>query len=45
MKKPLGIPRLRWESNIRISLMEVMWEGVYWIPGFMGLRGASGKPL
>jgi hypothetical protein len=30
-KRPLGIPRHRWEDNIRIDLREVGCEGVNWI--------------
>jgi len=27
----LGIPRCRWEDNIKIDLQEVGWEGMDWI--------------
>jgi hypothetical protein len=30
-KRPLGIPRHRWEDNIRMDLREIGWEGVDWI--------------
>jgi len=29
-KTPLGIPRHRWDDNIRIDLREKWWEGVDW---------------
>jgi len=30
-KSPLGIPRRRWEDNIRTNLREMGWEGMDWI--------------
>jgi hypothetical protein len=27
-KRPLGRSKLRWESNIRMDLMETVWEDV-----------------
>jgi hypothetical protein len=27
-KRPLGIPRLRWEDNIKIDLREIEWGGM-----------------
>jgi hypothetical protein len=30
-KRPLGRPRRRWKDNNRISLGEIVWEGVDWI--------------
>jgi hypothetical protein len=30
-KRPLGIPRRRWEDNIKMDLQEVGYEGMYWI--------------
>jgi hypothetical protein len=30
-KKPLGIPRRRWEDNIRMDLREIGWGGMDWI--------------
>jgi hypothetical protein len=30
-RKPLRIPRRRWEDNIRLDLREIMWEDVDWI--------------
>jgi hypothetical protein len=30
-KKPLGIPRRRWEDNIRKDLREIGWGGIDWI--------------
>jgi len=30
-KGPHRRPRHRWEHNIRMDLMEISWEGVYWI--------------
>jgi hypothetical protein len=30
-KRPLGIPRHRWEGNIRVDLREIGWGGVDWI--------------
>jgi hypothetical protein len=29
--RPLGKPRCRWESNIRIYLQEIGFQGVEWI--------------
>ena len=30
-KKPLGIPRRRWEDNIKMDLHEVGWRDMDWI--------------
>jgi len=30
-KRPLGIPRRRWEDNIKIDLMEIGIDGSNWI--------------
>jgi len=30
-KKPVGIPRPRWEDNIKMDLQEVGFEGMDWI--------------
>jgi hypothetical protein len=30
-KRPLRIPRCRWEDNIRTDLRERWWDGVDWI--------------
>jgi hypothetical protein len=30
-KRPLEIPRRRWEDNIKIDLQEVCWGGMDWI--------------
>jgi hypothetical protein len=30
-KRPLGRSRHKWEGNIRIDLMEIVWEGVHWM--------------
>ena len=30
-KRPLGIPRRRWEDNIRMGLQELVCVGVDWI--------------
>jgi hypothetical protein len=30
-KRPLGIPRHRWEDNIRMDLRETGWGGMDWI--------------
>jgi hypothetical protein len=30
-KRPLGIPRFRWEDNIKMDLQEVAREGMGWI--------------
>jgi len=27
-KRPLGMPRLRWENNIKMDLQEVGWKGM-----------------
>jgi hypothetical protein len=27
-KKPLGIPRRRWEDNIAMCLQEIRWNGI-----------------
>jgi hypothetical protein len=37
-KNPFVRPRCTWESNIRMDLGEIEWEGVYWI-------GTSGELL
>jgi len=29
-KRPLRIPRHRWEHNIRMNLRVIWWEGVDW---------------
>ena len=29
-KRPLGLPRRRWEDNIRVDLGKVEWVGVLW---------------
>jgi hypothetical protein len=29
-KRPLGIPRRRWEDGIRMDLREIGWGGVGW---------------
>jgi hypothetical protein len=29
--RPLGIPRNRWEDNIRMDLREIWWKGMDWI--------------
>jgi len=31
VKRPLGLPRLRWEDNIKMNLQEVVFGGVDWI--------------
>ena len=31
VKRPLGIPRHRWEDNIKIHFRQVVWGGVDWI--------------
>jgi hypothetical protein len=31
VKRPRGRPRRRWGNNIRMDLMEVVWEVVVWI--------------
>jgi hypothetical protein len=30
-KRPLGIPRRRWEDNIKMDLMEIVLDGANWI--------------
>jgi hypothetical protein len=30
-KRPIGRPRRRWEDNIRMDIMERVWEDVDWI--------------
>jgi hypothetical protein len=30
-KRPLGIPRLRWEDNIKMDLREIVIDGANWI--------------
>jgi hypothetical protein len=30
-KRPLGIPRRRWEDKIKIDLRKIGWEGADWI--------------
>jgi hypothetical protein len=30
-RRPLDIPRLRWEDNIKMDLLEVGWGGMEWI--------------
>jgi hypothetical protein len=30
-KRPLGGPRSRWVDNIRMDLVEIEWDGVYWV--------------
>jgi hypothetical protein len=30
-RRPLGIPRRRWEDNIKMDLREIGWGGVDWI--------------
>jgi hypothetical protein len=30
-KRPLGRPKYRWESYIKMDLKEIGWEGVDWI--------------
>jgi hypothetical protein len=30
-KRPIGIPRRRWEDNIIMDLTETEWEGVDWM--------------
>jgi trehalose/maltose hydrolase-like predicted phosphorylase len=30
-KRPFGRPQHKWESNIRIDLGDIVWEGVDWI--------------
>jgi hypothetical protein len=31
VKRPFGKPRSRWENNIRLDLMEIVWESADWI--------------
>jgi len=30
-KRPLVRLRHRWEDNIKMDVMELVWEGMYWI--------------
>jgi hypothetical protein len=30
-KRPLSIPRHRWEDSIKMDLKDIEWEGVNWI--------------
>jgi len=30
-RRPLGIPRLRWEDNIAVELQGIEWRGMDWI--------------
>jgi hypothetical protein len=30
-KRPPGIPRRRWEDDIRMDLRKIEWEGVGWM--------------
>jgi hypothetical protein len=30
-KRPLGRPRRRWVDNIKVELIEIGWDGGYWI--------------
>jgi hypothetical protein len=30
-KRPLGVPRCRWENNIKMDLKEIEWEHVDWL--------------
>jgi hypothetical protein len=30
-KRPLGRPRRRWLDNIKIDLVELGWDGLYWV--------------
>jgi hypothetical protein len=30
-KRPIGRPTRKWESNIRMDLKEIGWEGVEWM--------------
>jgi hypothetical protein len=34
-KRSLGIPKRRWEDNIRMDLREIVWEVVDWIVNFL----------
>jgi hypothetical protein len=27
-KRPLGRPRIRWEDNIKMDLIEIVWDGM-----------------
>jgi hypothetical protein len=42
-KKPLGIPRHRWEDNIKMDLQDVgcgVWTGISWL-----MIGTGGQDL
>jgi hypothetical protein len=42
-KRPLGIPRYRWQVNIKLNLRDIVLEGVNWI---VWLRiGTTGRLL
>jgi hypothetical protein len=30
-KRPLGRPRCRWLDNIKMDLIEIVWDGVDWM--------------
>jgi hypothetical protein len=30
-RRPLGRPRRKWESNIKMDLREIGWDGMDWI--------------
>jgi hypothetical protein len=30
-RRPLGIPRLRWEDNIKLGFQELGWLDMHWI--------------
>jgi hypothetical protein len=30
-KRPIGIPRGRWEANVKMDLQEVEWWGMHWV--------------
>jgi hypothetical protein len=30
-KRPVGLPRPRWEDNIKMDLQGIGWEGLDWI--------------
>ena len=30
-RRPLGIPRRRWEDNIKMGFQEIGWMGLHWI--------------
>jgi hypothetical protein len=30
-KRPLGRPRCMWVDNIKIEIIEIKWDGMYWI--------------